>query len=78
MQLDMLHKSCFLRSNVFDNVAFPLKIIRESEFHVKQKVNFLLKECSMLSKKGFFIRHGVCQPPMLNIFHSIAFDDPEV
>ena len=60
-------KVVFLRRNVFDNIAFPLRV-KVKVNSMLQKVNFLLKNL-MFSKKG--LSREVCQQEMLNIFHSL-------
>ena len=44
-------KVVFLRRNVFDNIAFPLRVKGEKEFFIKQKVNFLLNKFNIFDKK---------------------------
>ena len=57
----------FLRRNVFDNIAFPLRVKGKRESYVKQRVNYLLTEFNIFDKKSS--QQEVCRQEMLSLFH---------
>ena len=71
-------KVVFLRRNVFDNIAFPLRVRGESEFHVKKKVNFLLKEFDVFDKRFLSARSLSAGNAQYISFIRAIIDDPEV
>jgi len=71
-------KVVFLRRNVFDNIAFPLRVKGESEFHVKQKVNFLLKKFDVFDKRFLSARSLSAGNAQYISFIRAIIDDPEV
>ena len=40
----------FLRRNVFENLAFPLRVKGNKEIQIKERVNFLLKNFDIIEK----------------------------
>ena len=71
-------KVVFLRRNVFDNVAFPLRVKGDNEFHVKKKVNFLLKEFDVFDKRFLSARSLSAGNAQYISFIRAIIDDPEV
>ena len=49
-------KIIFLRRNVFDNIAFPLRINGQKESQIRERVNFLLKKFDIFKKRHLSAR----------------------
>ena len=68
----------FLRRNVFDNIAFPLRVKGKRESYVKQRVNYLLTEFNIFDKKSFSARSlSAGNAQFISFIRSIV-DDPNI
>ena len=60
-------KIVFLRRNVFENIAYPLRLKGKKDFEINERVNFLLKSFDISKKKKYL--QETYLPEMLNLFH---------
>ena len=60
-------KVIFLRRNVFENIAFPLRVKGIDKSEIKKKVNLLLKNFNIFKRKNYL--QDVCLQVMHNLFH---------
>ena len=68
----------FLRRNVFDNIAFPLKVKGKREFYIRQRVNYLLNEFNIFDKRLLSARSLSAGNAQFISFVRSIVDDPKI
>tara|TARA_B100000524_G_scaffold330211_1_gene215924 strand:+ start:281 stop:958 length:678 start_codon:yes stop_codon:yes gene_type:complete len=71
-------KVVFLRRNVFENIAFPLRVIGKKEFEINERVNFLLKKFNIFEKKFLSARTMSAGNAQFISFVRSIVNDPQV
>ena len=71
-------KVIFLRRNVFENIAFPMKIEGRNDFEINEKVNFLLKNFNIFKKSKLSARSLSAGNAQFVSFVRSVVNDPKV
>ena len=61
-------KVIFLRRNVFENIAFPLRVKGIDKSEIKKKVNLFAEKILIFLKRKNYLQ-DVCLQVMHNLFH---------